>query len=142
MQLLKKIALSVYQKPSLYLFIFLIIFTFDRYNRWAEFKNGNFPLVEDVDQFYSYLPAIFIHQDLTFSFPNNYWTATAKNGTKIARTTYGMALMYCPFFLLGTASRNRKGMKPMGIRCLTNGAYAWELSCIPFWAYGFAGKIY
>ncbi|MBP7808728.1 MAG: hypothetical protein KA163_05515 [Bacteroidia bacterium] len=103
MAVLKQIALSVYKKPSLYLFIFFIIFSFDRYNRWVDFKTNKFPLVDDVDQFYSYLPAVFIQGDLTFKFPNNYWTVPGKDGNKIARTTYGMALMYSPFFFIGHA---------------------------------------
>lgn len=101
MAVLKQIALSVYKKPSLYLFIFFIIFSFDRYNRWINFETSKFPLVDDVDQFYSYLPATFIQKDLTFKFPNNYWTVPGKDGNKIPRTTYGMAVMYSPFFFIG-----------------------------------------
>lgn len=103
MGILKQIAGSVYKKPSLYLFIFLVIFSFDRYNRWVDFNTSKFPLVDDVDQFYSYLPAVFIQHDLSFKFPNNYWTVPGKDGNKIARTTYGMALMYSPFFFIGHA---------------------------------------
>lgn len=101
MNILKQIAGSVYKKPSLFLFIFFIIFSFDRYNRWVDFKTGKFPMVDDVDQFYCYLPAAFIHHDMTFNFPNNYWTVPGKDGNKIARTTYGMALLYSPFFFIG-----------------------------------------
>jgi hypothetical protein len=101
MEVLKKIGLYIWKRPSAFLFIFLIIFSADRYNRWVSFEKDNFPFVDDVDQFYSYLPAIFINHDLTFSYPNNYWTVKAPNGTKIARTTYGMALMYSPFFFVG-----------------------------------------
>lgn len=103
MNVLKKIAISIWKKPSLYLFVFFIIFTGDRYNRWVNYEKDRFPFVDDVDQFYSYLPAIFIQHDLTFSFPNNYWTVKAPNGNKIARPTYGMALMYSPFFFIGHA---------------------------------------
>lgn len=97
------------RKPSLFLFVFLIIFCFDRYNRWVNFNKDNFPLVHDVDQFYCYLPAKFIHNDLTFKYPNNYWTVTAPNGNKIARTTYGMAVMYSPFFFIGHYYAGWKG---------------------------------
>ncbi len=99
--ILKQIALSVYKKPSLYIFVFFAIFSFDRYNRWVNFETGKFPFVDDVDQFYCYLPATFIQHDLTFKFPNNYWTVPGKDGNKIPRTTYGMALMYSPFFFAG-----------------------------------------
>jgi hypothetical protein len=56
--------------------------------------------------YYSYLPAIFIHQDLTFEFINELppdekreiWTLVAPNGKKVQKMTMGMAMMYAPFF--------------------------------------------
>lgn len=112
-----------YKKPTLLLFIFLIVFGFDRYNRWVNFNKDNFPLVHDVDQFYCYLPAAFIQHDLTFKFPNNYWTVNAPNGNKIARTTYGMALMYSPFFFIGHQYAGLKGYKQDGYSL----PYKWSL---------------
>lgn len=101
MNILKQIGSSIYKKPSLYIFIVFIIFSFDRYNRWVNYETSKFPLVDDVDQFYSYLPAAFIEKDLSFKFPNTYWTVPGKDGNKIPRTTYGMAVMYSPFFFIG-----------------------------------------
>jgi hypothetical protein len=98
---MKKVISDVLKRPSLYLFIFLIIFSVDRYNRWVNFEKGNFPFVDDVDQYYSYLPAAFIHHDLTFNFPNNYWTNKLENGNRIPKVTVGMAIMYSPFFFVG-----------------------------------------
>lgn len=111
------------KKPSLFVFIFFVVFSFDRYNRWVNFDKDNFPLVHDVDQFYSYLPAAFIHHDLTFNFPNNYWTVKAENGNNIARTTYGMAAMYSPFFFIGHVYAGAKGYNKDGYSL----PYKWSL---------------
>ncbi len=111
------------KKPTLLLFIFFVFFTIDRYNRWVNFKADNFPLVHDVDQFYCYLPAAFIHHDLSFKYPNNYWTVTAPNGNKIARTTYGMAVLYAPFFFAGHQFAKRNDYKEDGYSL----PYRWAL---------------
>ena len=103
MQILKNIFLPVIKKPSLFLFVFLIIFTIDRHNRWVNFEKNNFPFVYDVDQYYSYLPAAIIHNDLSFSYQNQYWTTKLENGNNIPKVTIGMAIMYSPFFLIGHA---------------------------------------
>ena len=82
--------------------IFVIIvysIVFESY--WKNFKGVGHPFIMDVDQYYSYLPATFIHHDLTFDFPNKYWQITAENGNLIPKVTYGMSLMYAPFFLVG-----------------------------------------
>lgn len=101
MQIFLNLIRAVFLKPSLYLFIFIVIFSADRFKRWVDFDNGNFPMVYDVDQYYSYLPACFIHHDLSFSFEHDYWTSNLPNGKHIPKVTAGMALMYSPFFLTG-----------------------------------------
>jgi hypothetical protein len=70
-------------------------------------KNG-FKVIEwDVTHYYSYLPALVIHQDLKFE---KNWTKnlddhhlsfeTDENGNRYLKMTSGMALMYSPFFFL------------------------------------------
>lgn len=56
------------------------------------------PFIHDVNNYYSYLPAAFIHQDLSFSFPHNYWMTQGPKGHKIAKGTMGMSILYSPFF--------------------------------------------
>lgn len=56
------------------------------------------PFIHDVNNYYSYLPAAFIHKDLSFSFPNNYWMTPGPKGHKIAKGTMGMSILYSPFF--------------------------------------------
>lgn len=57
----------------------------------------------DVDQYYSYLTATFIHEDLSFSFPSGYWLIENQNGKKLPKVSVGMSYMYAPFFLIGHA---------------------------------------
>lgn len=64
----------------------------------------------DVSSYYSYLPAVFIHQNLSFSHLNpedrfTLWYETLPDGRRYQRMTIGMAILYLPFFLLahGTA---------------------------------------
>lgn len=58
--------------------------------------------IYDVNNYYSYLPAAFVHHDLGFSFPNNYWMPESPiTGNKIAKGTMGMSILYSPFFGIG-----------------------------------------
>jgi hypothetical protein len=61
----------------------------------------------DVKAYYSYLPAAFIYNDLTLKFLDDnpqifdeMWPVTLPNGNKMIVTSYGMSLLYSPFFLL------------------------------------------
>ena len=58
----------------------------------------------DVVSYYSYLPAAFIEHDLTLSFTEGehsgtYWPETLADGRKVIKTSMGLSIMYCPFFL-------------------------------------------
>jgi len=63
----------------------------------------------DVIQYYSYLPAYFIHDDLSLNFLDtmkvkpysSYWHLKTPEGKKYFKMTMGMALMYSPFFAIG-----------------------------------------
>lgn len=59
----------------------------------------------DVVSYYSYLPATFIEHDLTLSFTDGehvgtYWPETLADGSKVIKTSMGISIMYCPFFLV------------------------------------------
>jgi hypothetical protein len=87
---------------TVYTLIFILVYMLffqDYWRPWHGEKET--PFRYDVDQYYSYLPAAFIHHDLDFKFPNYYWLATAKNGHRVPKMAYGMSLMYSPFFFLG-----------------------------------------
>ena len=80
---------------------------------WKNAEKQNALINWDVTSYYSYLPAVFVHQDLKFNFlknsPINYaekhqfWPETAPNGNKVIKTTMGMSVLYLPFFLVAHA---------------------------------------
>lgn len=67
----------------------------------------------DVINFYSYLPATFVEKDLTLSFAkadpdrfissDHYWPEALPDGTFLIKTTMGLSMLYCPFFLVAHA---------------------------------------
>ena len=81
------------------LLLFIFIFNFATYNIWRDWRSDNrTPFVSDADQYYSYLVGAFIHHDLSFSFHNEYWLATAPNGGTVPKVSMGLAMMMAPFF--------------------------------------------
>ena len=63
---------------------------------------------QDVVQYYSYLPAAFIHGDLSMSyahgdpfFADKVWGTVTDEGAFVQKYTMGLALMYAPFFGIG-----------------------------------------
>ena len=86
-----------------YTLIFVFVFMIFSQNYWRFWNSdkGETPFMWDADNYYSYLPATFIYHDLSFSYTTRYWLTSAPNGNGVAKGTYGMALMYSPFFLLG-----------------------------------------
>ena len=80
---------------------------------WKNAEKQNALINWDVTSYYSYLPAVFVHQDLKFNFLKNstinyaekhqFWPETAPNGNKVIKTTMGMSILYLPFFLVAHA---------------------------------------
>jgi hypothetical protein len=62
----------------------------------------------DVIQYYSYLPAYFIENDVTLTFlnrykkipPNIYWHLVTPDGKKYFKMTMGLSILYSPFFFI------------------------------------------
>lgn len=61
----------------------------------------------DIKAYYSYLPATFIYKDLSLKFLDEkpgifdeMWPVTLPNGNRMIVTSYGMSLLYSPFFLM------------------------------------------
>ncbi len=89
-------------KTSYIALIIIMVYSLVFNEYWKSWKKNETPFVHDVDQYYSYLPAAFIHHDLSFKYPHHgYWLTKAPNGAMVAKGTCGMALMYMPFFFLG-----------------------------------------
>lgn len=89
-------------KPSILVLLFAIIFSLSTFEFWQGWKKGKgSPFTWDVELYYSYLPATFIHNDLSFNYSENIHMSKLPNGNKNPKYTCGMAIMYTPFFLLG-----------------------------------------
>lgn len=91
-------------RQNLHIFtLTLILITFSSISgsKWRSHSETPYQFKSDVDQYYSYLPATFIHQDLTFSFSKRYWLIENTNGKKLAKGSMGMSYMYAPFFAIG-----------------------------------------
>lgn len=90
--------------PSKLAIFFIILFSlaFSYNNRFWE--KG---VIEwDVTYYYGYLPAIFIYKDLKLNYVTDstfkgiIWPEPAPNGNMVIKTTAGLAILYCPFFLM------------------------------------------
>lgn len=65
----------------------------------------------DVVSYYAYLPATFIHGDLSLDFMNTdkvspneiYWPCLSPTGKKVIKTSMGLSILYSPFFLVAHA---------------------------------------
>ena len=79
----------------------------------------------DVVHYYSFLPALFIENDLSYSFKekitysesNNrpiYYTYKNDRGQYVEKVTIGMSIMYLPFFILGHLSALTLGFETHG----------------------------
>lgn len=84
-------------------------FTVFNLSRW---KN-NSVIIHDIQVYYSYLPALFIYNDLSFQFKykegiakevsDNVWYLTTPEGKPVQKMTCGLSLLYAPFFFIGHA---------------------------------------
>ena len=81
-------------------FVCLFLFAFFSYDKYKDSRGRDHYFFDDVDQYYSYLPAYFIYDDLNFTFSNKYWLIPAENGNKVPKVTMGLALLNTPFFLI------------------------------------------
>ncbi len=87
-----------------WLIIFLVVGANLKYRHW---ENRYKIIYVDVLHYYAYLPATFIHHDLSLEFirTNNsyysqyFWPRVLPDKKLIIMTTMGMSYMYAPFFL-------------------------------------------
>lgn len=79
------------------------------------------PYEMDVAQYYSYLIHIFVDQDPLFTQnPHGYWLVETPIHHWVPMVTYGMSLLYSPFFLIARlfSPENSTGYEPI---------YAWSI---------------
>lgn len=109
---LKKLVLKKLVTPSIMAILLMglfSLFSLEFQMKWI----GN-PFQNDVDQYYSYLVAQFIHHDFSFHFPHHYWLIESPIGDMIPKVTMGMAMLYFPFFILGNNIAFVYGFDPLG----------------------------
>jgi hypothetical protein len=78
----------------------------------------------DVTSYYGYLPACFVHGDLSLDFidgnrayyANNhmFWPERTAQGDKVIKTTMGLSWLYMPFFAIGHIEAGSKDQKQDG----------------------------
>ncbi len=94
---------------------YLLIHAFRGY--W---KDPKLIIASDVIEYYSYLPATFIYNDLTLKFKehkdvqNRIWGHQLENGNYVIKVSMGLSLMYAPFFLAGHAVASMTGFPADG----------------------------
>jgi hypothetical protein len=120
---------SILQKPSLYLFVFLIIFSIDRHQR-LEFNKAPFPgpFFDDVKEYYSFLPVIFTDH------------APGENPYYEIKRTIGMAIMYSPAFITGHIIASFTGQVKDGYSEPYQWSFRWENILISLFALWFCRK--
>ncbi|MGE0568535.1 MAG: hypothetical protein AB7O73_11340 [Bacteroidia bacterium] len=96
---------SYLSKPSVLVIIAISCFSIVTMDGWRNWHKGQHPFSWDVANYYSYLPAHFLNDgSYEFNNPNfvdNYLPICPIDNKHIPKTTYGMSLMYSPFFALG-----------------------------------------
>lgn len=110
-----RISPSIVTSWFIALFLTLTVFNL---SRWKDRD----VLLHDMYVYYSYLPATFIYDDLTFNFAGSLppddkrqiWTLQAPNGGNVQKMTMGMAMMYAPFFGVAHASAKVLGLPADG----------------------------
>jgi len=89
------------------------------------------PFVMDVDQYYSYLYALFVKHNFSFlGNPHEYWLTVTPTGHLIPKVTYGMALLYSPFFFIARlfAGTGSTGYEPVYAWCVHIGCMLYTLT--------------
>jgi hypothetical protein len=87
----------------------ILIWSFFNIRVWEKRDDKRQVITQDVVNYYCYLPAAFIHGDLTFRFVESDWSGYARHGKfwpvkvdgsdkYVVKMTMGMSYLYLPFF--------------------------------------------
>jgi hypothetical protein len=103
---------------SLLVILFVFLFNFNNGHRWKSLN----VITWDVNEYYNYLPAAFIHHDLSFSFirqlpkpqRKQYEVLDTGSGPAMNIKTIGMAVSYAPFFAIANISARKHGFPQDG----------------------------
>jgi len=105
-------------KITFFVLVALMIWTTFNLKKWKHAETKAKIITWDVTSYYGYLPATFIHQDLSLNFidtdsvdyaaKHQFWPerlnskleSDPKGEIKVIKTTMGMSFMYAPFFFM------------------------------------------
>lgn len=94
----RKMILKKMREPSVLTVLIIFLFSILSFKSWVAWDKH--PFSNDVDQYYSYLVAQFIHHDLGFHFQHNYWLVETPIHEHVPKVTMGLAYLYLPFFII------------------------------------------
>jgi len=89
--------------------LFSIVFVSINYSDLIYWKRQKTPFFQDTNQYYSYLPAAFIHHAVLFNCPADYWPVATPNGKAVSKMTMGVAVLESPFFFIAHVIANIDG---------------------------------
>jgi hypothetical protein len=120
---------------SLCAFIIICISALVSFNFFVNWGMEHHPFKNDINQYYSYLNALFIEHDLSFkSNSNNYWLIETPIHRVVPKVTYGMALFYAPFYLIAKlfSAPSSTGYEPIYAQLVHFGCIMYSLIGIWF----------
>jgi len=120
-------------------FIFLVVVSF-KFNLWKSNK-----IVIDAPSYYTYLPAVFIYNDLKLDFVDNnpsffkdkIWYYKIENGNKLIKHPMGISVALTPFFLAGHVFTKITGAPADGYSLIYQNSVT-----VGVWCYLFLGLFY
>jgi hypothetical protein len=87
--------------PSAIFIVFAVCFSAMLMDMWRGWHDNESNMIWDNVHYYGYLPATFCnHGSFDFHTEVDVYLATAPNGEKMPKVTYGVSVMQLPFFLL------------------------------------------
>lgn len=93
--------MSLLKKPSVLALIFVICFSLVFVNVFKNWSQYNTNFTYDVAQYYAYLPAYFYNNgSMNFHNDMDHFLIKSQQGEFTTKVTYGMSILYSPFFLL------------------------------------------
>lgn len=126
--MLKELGVKL-NKPSIIVIIASICFVIVTMDLWRSWHNGQHQISWDVANYYSYLPATF-NNNGSFEFEDdlkNYLPVYPGDSLHMPKTTYGMALLYSPFYAIGHKIAINQGNKLNGFTDGYTGVLHWGM---------------
>ena len=106
------------------------------------YKRDGKVIMNDVVEYYTYLPALFVYHDITLKFTeknpgyygDKFWPIPAPNGGHVTKMSMGMAMLYSPFFFAAHITAKLTGLEANGFSPIYK--LALQMSCLFYRAIG------